>query len=93
VSDWLWLLAGLLVGILNVATIAGTVGRLGQGRDVRALSAVMSGFALRLALSILVLVVALRQSATAGLLAFAGIWLGRWTVLLWTNAKGKACKA
>jgi hypothetical protein len=36
---------------------------------------------LRLALAALVLVVALRQSAAAGLLAFAGLWLGRWTVL------------
>ncbi|MFN2286284.1 MAG: hypothetical protein ACK2UQ_17845 [Anaerolineae bacterium] len=91
-SVWLWLLAGLLVGVLNVATIAGTVGRLGQGGELRALSTVMSGFVLRLALSIFVLVVALRQSAAAGLLAFAGIWLGRWTVLLWTHVPAGRCK-
>ena len=90
-SVWLWLLAGLLVGVLNVATIAGTVGRLqhndgGVHPPLAALFTIMGGFALRLALSIFVLVVALRQSAAAGLLAFAGIWLGRWTVLLWTHA-------
>lgn len=87
---WLWLFAGLLVGVLNVASIAGTVGRLRPDGDVRALSTVVSGFVLRLALWIVILVVALRQSAMAGLMAFAGIWLGRWPLLLWTNAKGKA---
>lgn len=86
-NGWLWLLAGLLVGTLNAASIAGTVGRLRPEGNVRALSAIVSGFMLRLILSILVLVVALRQSAAAGLLAFAGIWFGRWTVLLWANAK------
>jgi F0F1-type ATP synthase assembly protein I len=92
VSDWLWLFAGLLVGALNVAAIAGTVSRLQRNGNVRALSSVASGFALRLLLSMLVLVVALRQSAAAGLLAFAGIWLGRWTVLLWTHTPADRCK-
>jgi hypothetical protein len=87
VNDWFWLLAGLLVGALNVASIARTVGKLRPEGNVRALSAVVSGFMLRLILSVLVLVVSLRQSAVAGLLAFAGIWFGRWTVLLWANAK------
>lgn len=91
-SVWLWLLAGLLVGVLNVASIARTVGRLHPGGDVRALSSMVSGFVLRMVLIILVLVVALRQSATTGLLTFAGLWLGRWTVLLWANAPGRRCK-
>ena len=87
-SDWLWLLAGLLVGGLNVALVAGTVSRLEHNGNVRppkaALSTTLRGFALRLILSMLVLVVALQYSVAAGLFAFAGIWLGRWTVLLWT---------
>jgi len=93
VSDWLWLLAGLLVGGLNVALVAGTVSRLQRNGNVRpllaALFTTLRGFVLRLLLSMLVLVVALWHSAAAGLFAFAGIWLGRWTVLLWANAKGK----
>lgn len=88
-STWLWLLAGLLVGVLNVASIARTVGRLQPGEDGRALSSVASGFVLRMLIIILVLTVALRQSAAAGLLAFAGLWLGRWTVLLFAT-KGPA---
>lgn len=89
-SVWLWLLTGFLVGGLNVAAIARTVGRLEHNGHVRpplaTLFATIRGFALRLALSAFVLVVALRHSAAAGLFAFAGIWLGRWTVLLWTHA-------
>lgn len=89
-SGWLWLLGGLLVGALNVASIAGTVGKLcpEEGRSssvaspMAALSLIAVGFVLRLSLSALTLLVALRQSATTGLLAFAGLWLGRWTVLL-----------
>lgn len=94
-SVWLWLLAGFLVGVLNVATIAGTVGCLQHNGHVRspfaALFTLLGGFALRLFLVMFVLVVALRHSAATGLFTFAGIWLGRWLVLLWTNAKGKAC--
>lgn len=92
-STWLWLLAGLLVGVLNVASIARTVGRLQPGGDVRALSSMVSGFILRMVLIILVLVFALRQSAVAGLLAFAGLWLGRWPVLLWVNGSANHRKA
>lgn len=88
-SIWLWLFAGLLVGVLNVVSIARTVGRLQPEGDVRALSSMVSGFVLRMVLIILVLVAALRQSAAAGLLAFAGLWLGRWTVLLFAT-KGSA---
>ena len=86
-NSWLWLLVGLSLGALNAASIARTVGKLRPEANVRALSAVASGFMLRLILSVLVLAVALRQSAAAGLLAIAGIWFGRWTVLFWTNAK------
>jgi len=96
VNGWLWLLAGLLVGALNVASIARTVGRLQpkKGRlpaaapQLAALSLMTSGFVLRLLVSVLVLIVALRQSAASGLLAFAGLWLGRWTVLFWVNVPG-----
>ena len=88
-SDWPWLLAGLLVGAVNVALVAGTVSRLEHNGNVRppkaALSTTLRGFALRLILSMLVLVVALQHSVAAGLFTFAGIWLGRWTVLLWTH--------
>ena len=91
VNDWLWLFAGLLVGALNVAAIAGSVGRLLRNGKVRppvvTLSTMLSGFALRLLLSMLVLAIALRYSAAAGLFAFAGIWLGRWPVLFWVKAK------
>jgi len=85
VNPWLWLLAGLVVAVLNVISIAGTVSRLHPGGEGRALSLFVSGFVLRIALSALVLMAALQHSAAAGLLAFAGLWLGRWTVLFLTK--------
>lgn len=88
-NPWLWLPVGFMVAALNVALLAGMVDRLRPGAEWRALSSFISGFALRLVLSLLVLMVALRQSAAAGLLAFAGLWVGRWTVLLF-SAKGPA---
>jgi len=81
-NSWLWLPAGFMVAVLNVALVAGMVGKLHPGGEGRALSSFISGFALRLVLALLVLMMALQQSAAAGLLAFAGLWLGRWTVLL-----------
>lgn len=92
---WLWLLAGLVMATLNAASIAGTVGRLRPEAGcppAPALFLIAGGFVVRLTLSALVLVVALQQSSAAGLLAFAGLWLGRWTVLLWTNAPVRCCK-
>ncbi|HOU14948.1 MAG TPA: hypothetical protein PKZ84_17710 [Anaerolineae bacterium] len=85
---WLWLLVGALAGWLNVASIAGLVARLRPGGDVWAVSALAGGFAVRLGLAALVLSIALRQDALAGLLAFAGMWLARWVVLFWTRTKG-----
>lgn len=97
---WLWLLVGLLAGALNAASIAVTVGRLrpGEGQSssvassVAALSLFTAGFFVRLLLAALVLSAALRQSAAAGLLAFAGMGLGRWTMLFWVNAPAPSRK-
>ena len=92
-NNVIWLLAGLLVGLLNVVSIVRTVGQLQPGGDIRALSAVLGGFIWRTGLSVLLLVFALQRSATAGLLAFAGLWLARWTALLWVTGKGRDSKA
>lgn len=86
-DDVIWLCVGALVGLLNVASIAGMVARLQPGGDVRAVSALIGGFALRMVLAALVLIVALHSSAAAGLCAFAGLWLARWAALFWTHAK------
>ena len=88
-NPWLWLPAGFVVAVVNVALIAGMVGKLRPGGEWRVLSSFISGFALRLVLATLVLMAALRHSAAAGLLAFAGLWLGRWTALLFVT-KGTA---
>jgi hypothetical protein len=86
VSLWLWLCAGLAVGVLNAASIAGTIGRMRPGGEKSPpppFFLIASGFTLRLALAALVLIGGLRQSAAAGLLAFAGIWLARWLMVWW----------
>jgi len=86
VNVWFWLPVGLLMGAFNVASIALTVGRLRpeEKRSAVAAVALIAGcFVLRWIVTIFVLAVAFRQSAMAGLLAFSGLWLGRWTVLLY----------
>ncbi len=88
-NNWLWLLVGALAGSLNVAAIAGMVARLRPGSGARAVAALAGGFVVRLALSALVLIVALQQGAAAGLFTFAGMWLARWVVLFWTRSKGE----
>ncbi|HQK14044.1 MAG TPA: ATP synthase subunit I [Anaerolineae bacterium] len=82
-SSLLWLVIGMMGGILNLAVMARTVAGLRPGREIRAVSGLVAGFGLRLILATLLLVAALRHSAVAGLCTFAGLWIARWLFLFW----------
>lgn len=78
----LWLAIGIAGGVLNLIAMAWTVAGVRPGREIRAVSSLVGGLGLRLALATLLLTTALRHSAIAGLCTFAGLWLARWLFLL-----------
>ncbi|MGD2145975.1 MAG: hypothetical protein PVH41_04720 [Anaerolineae bacterium] len=86
----LWLLAGGIVGTANTLTRWWTVSRLRSGMRVNPLSLAWGGFILRLALVTGLLSLGLSRGALPGLLAFAGLWLARWTTTIWLSTpRGK----
>jgi hypothetical protein len=78
----LWLFAGLIIGMLNSLMLRWTVDRLRSGPLALGVPLVAAGFVLRLGGAAALLVLASRQGLAPGLLAFAGLWLARWIVIL-----------
>lgn len=78
-----WLLAGILLGLLNALMMASTVHGLAPVAAPYPLRRVFGGIAVRWLWTAALLIVALRQSAGAGLAAFAGLWIARWTAIAW----------
>lgn len=81
----LWLLGGVLVGLLNALVMAATVNRLTPA--AKGLYWITGGMAARWAFVAVFLIAALRQGAGAGLLAFAGLWLARWAAIAWWSGR------
>ncbi len=77
-----WLCTGVMVGVLNALTLRWTVARLQPGLTARALRQTWGGALLRWVITAVVLLAALRQGAVAGLLAFGGLWLSRWLLVV-----------
>lgn len=88
-----WLLIGFLVGLVNIFSIVRNVARLNPATHRRALRMTTSGFLFRLALSAIVLTLALQFSAAAGLLAFLGLWLARWGAVFLTRSRGREVRS
>ena len=88
-----WLLIGFLAGLVNIFSIVRDVARLNPATRHRALRITTSGFLFRLALSAVVLTLALRSSAASGLLAFLGLWLARWVAVYLPRSKGRVGSA
>lgn len=84
-TGWGWFVAGMAVGVFHVLTHWWTVNRLQPGSGLAAMGWMMAGVLGRLAITGVLLLLALSASVSAGLLAFAGWWLGRWPLLLWCN--------
>jgi len=88
----LWLFAGGAVGALNGLTLWWTVGRLRPDVSGRAVAWILGGALLRWGLIAGLLVAALQRGVLPGILAFAGLWLARWgMVVRW--ALGGRCQA
>ncbi len=78
----LWLFAGLIIGILNGLTLRWTVGRLRSGTILTGVPLVALGGLLRLGLATALLIFASQHGMTPCLLAFTGLWLARWIIIL-----------
>ena len=78
-----WFIAGALVGLLNALAMSVAVRRLAPSAPARSLFELMGGTAVRWVCIAVLLAVALRQGSASGLLAFAGLWLARWTAIAW----------
>lgn len=84
----LWLLAGGLVGMVNSLTRQWAVARLQAEMQGSALSLILGGLALRLALVAVLLIAGLKHGIVPGLLAFGGLWLARSAAVIWIQASG-----
>ena len=78
----LWLCAGGITGVLSGLSLRWTVGFLRPGATGRAVILTMAGVILRWVLTASLLVAALQRGAAAALLAFFGLWLARWGMVL-----------
>jgi hypothetical protein len=80
----LWLLAGGVVGGLSMLSLWWTVTQLRPTTPGRAALLALGGTILRWGLAAGLLIAALQQGIGTALLAFAGLWVARWAVVLWT---------
>jgi len=76
-----WFLAGALVGLANVYTIARTVSRIRPEARRSALMVTVGSALLRFVFAAVVLSIALQQSAFAGILVFVGMLTARWSAV------------
>ena len=85
----IWLSGGILIGILNGATLRWTVHRLHPDTSLVGVPLVAAGSLLRLGLATALLVFAAQYGIASGLLAFAGLWLARWMFILDTMSRNR----
>ena len=83
----LCLLGGSAIGTLSGLTIGWTVARIGTRAPGRAVFWTVAGALLRWGLATGLLLGALQRGLTPVLLAFAGLWLGRWGIVCWYHRR------
>jgi hypothetical protein len=83
----MWPFAGGLVGIVNGLTRWTTISYLSTEAVTRSLVLVLGGMVVRLAFVTGLLIAGLKQGIDAGLLAFAGLWITRWIIVIWSSAR------
>ena len=84
---FLWLFAGMAVGLVNVLFLKVTLDRVDPQRGDKTWLWLGIGMVLRLALVLGVILLAVRQGFTQALFAFMGFWLIRWPLLFWLNKR------
>jgi len=89
---WIWPFAGGLVAIVNGLTRWTTISQLSSDAVTRSLVLVLVGMFVRLGLVTGLLIVGLKRGIVAGLLAFAGLWIVRWTIVIWSNGQPNPTK-
>lgn len=87
ISLWMWPFAGGLVGIVNGLTRWTTISYLSSEAVTRSLVLVVGGMVVRLGFVAGLLIAGLKQGIAAGLLAFAGLWITRWIIVVWSNVR------
>ena len=80
-----WLLIGVVAGLVNVYLISQTVAKLRPDARYRAMSVTFGGVLVRFGISAAVLSLALRQNAVSGVCAFVGLWVARWITIYLVN--------
>lgn len=83
----LWFLAGVVVGLVQALTLLWTVDSLHPERPWHATVLVLLGTLLRAAVVVAVVIMAIRQSLTLGLLAFAGFVVSRTVGIAITSSR------
>jgi hypothetical protein len=95
-TEALWFLGGCGLASLFGLSIGWTVGRL-RTTDARTktVAFIAGGAIVRLALAAFLLGSAVRQGVAEGLLAFGGLWFGRWVsvAVLWRSRRALAPRA
>jgi hypothetical protein len=81
--SWVWLLAGVAVGLGNGLTLWRVVRRLEPERPRRSRMRVASSRWLRWIGAAVLLALALQAGVVPGLLAFVGLWIARWGLVVW----------
>jgi hypothetical protein len=79
----LWLLTGSIVGVLHGVTLWWTVARLQPDAPRHAVVWALGGTMLRWGITASLLITALQRGIMLGLLAFAGLFLVRWSMTCW----------
>lgn len=85
--DVLFLLGGSAIGTLCGLTIGWTVARIGTTTPSYAVFWTVTGATVRWGLAAGLLLWALQRGLTPALLAFAGLWLGRWGIVCWYHRR------
>jgi hypothetical protein len=79
-----WLPIGIIIGTLNGLTLRWTVERLRPGTALIGVPLVALGGLLRLGFATALLILASQYGIMPCLLSFAGLWLARWIIILFT---------
>ena len=80
-----WLILGCALGYFQTISQARTVSSLGEETLLRSVVRMLAGATLRLLLAGILLFMALKDGLLSGLLAFSGIFIMRWVVLIRQN--------